>query len=124
MGIKENWLKEDIRCKCCGSIIQRQKGITKQNLKRLITPRFDFNEIMITLIIVMVLIMAFAYMRETQQCRDWIGQFSGDKETCKLTCNSKCELLEIKVNYTYAPSYINFSIEQNELNELNHSDNG
>ena len=52
MGFEENWLKEDKVCEKCGQVTERQKGLTKQNLKRLLSVKFDINELIITFIII------------------------------------------------------------------------
>jgi hypothetical protein len=71
---KENWLKVDKVCEHCGQVTERQRGLTKQNLKRLMTIKFNMNEVIITLIIILVLISAYAYKVETQICRDYVKQ--------------------------------------------------
>jgi len=38
-NIKDNWLKEDELCPQCGQVTKKQRGITKQSMKRL----FSFN---------------------------------------------------------------------------------
>jgi len=93
--VKDNWNKTDELCSCCGAVTKRVRGITKQNLKRLLKPKFDVNELLITFVIIMVLVLAWAYNNETKQCRDWIKpMFSGDKENCIRTCNYQCELIQ------------------------------
>jgi hypothetical protein len=95
LSFKEQWLEVDKRCPGCNQITEKSKGISKQNLKRLITPRWDFNELLITFIIIMVIILAFSYKSETQQCRDWIApMFVGDKNHCLMVCDAQCELIQ------------------------------
>lgn len=95
---KERWLLEDIKCEKCGQIISRQRGLTKQNLKRLLKPTWNVNEILITFMIIMILFLAFSYKSEVKQCQDWIGSmYSGDIDNCKFMCDSRCDTL----NKTY-----------------------
>lgn len=92
---RDNWNRVDEQCPCCSAVTKRVRGITKQNLKRLLKPKFDANEILITFMIIMVLVLAWAYNNETKQCRDWIKpMFSGDKENCIQTCSYQCELIQ------------------------------
>jgi hypothetical protein len=71
---KENWLKIDKTCSQCGQVTEKQKGLTKQNVKKLFTIKFDMNEIIMTLIIILVLISAYAYKVDTQICRDYVKE--------------------------------------------------
>jgi hypothetical protein len=89
-SFKERWLDEDKKCEHCGNIAYHAKGICRQNLKRLITPRFDFNELLITFIIIMVCVISFAYKAETQQSRDWLNEMTvGGYDGCINTCDYK-----------------------------------
>lgn len=86
MGIKENWEKVDEVCASCGQVTKRQRGITKQNMKRLFSFKFNSNEVVITIILLMVLLIAYAYKIETQQCRDWIVPIFKGEKTCDSIC--------------------------------------
>lgn len=92
MGIKENWEKVDECCPQCGQVTKQAKGITRQNIKRLFSIKFNYTEFLITFMLIMILVLAWAYMKETKESRDWINSmYSGDKDACILTCNMKCE---------------------------------
>lgn len=75
---RENWNKVDETCPTCNQVTKRQRGLTKQNLKRLITPRWDLNELMITFMIIMVLVLAYSYKVETQTCRDYVKEYESN----------------------------------------------
>jgi hypothetical protein len=93
MTFKENWEKTDELCATCSQVIKRQRGITRQNIKRLLVPRWDMNEVLITFMIIMVLFLAYAYANETKQSREWLKpMFEGTKETCLMVCSSRCEM--------------------------------
>ena len=93
--IKENWNKVDERCPYCNQVTKRQRGITKQNLKRLITPRWDLNEMLILFMIIMVVVLAFAYKSETASCRDWVSDmFAGNITNCMDNCDFRCRAIE------------------------------
>lgn len=112
---KENWLKVDETCPACHQITKRQKGITKQNLKRLITPQFNMTEILITFMIIMVLALAFVYNYETKECRDWLKEMtSGD---CVGVCDYKCRMLE--ANERKELNVSNLTIANDGMNEFN-----
>ena len=118
MGIKENWLKTDELCPNCGFVTKRQKGLTKQNLKRLITPKFNWNEVLITFMLIMVVVLAFSYKNEIKQCQDWIApMFAGSTDDCKFVCNNRCDLIKGVENvYAQSSSPKYFNLIMNELN--------
>jgi hypothetical protein len=124
---KENWLKVDETCPGCGQITKRQRGMTKQNLMRMVKPKFDANEILITAMLVLVLLLALAYNSETKQCREWLTSMAGDSvEECKWNCNLKCDKLGVGPVGQPSEQYLNGTLlnlnESNELyenNELN-----
>jgi len=97
MSFKERWLLEDIKCEKCGQVTTKQRGITKQNLKRLITPQWNINEMIITIMIIMILVLAFAYRSETKQSREWIKEmYDGSEDNCIEVCSDKCHTLSQK----------------------------
>ena len=92
--IKENWLKEDERCPCCNQVTQRVRGITKQNIRSLLIPKWDMTEVTITLLLITLIILSFAYKNETQEARDFIKPLYADNgANCLLVCNNKCSLI-------------------------------
>ena len=111
MGIKENWLRRDETCPSCGQVTKRVRGITKQNLKRLVTPKWDLNEVLVTFILILVLFMAYAYRSETSVCREWVGEmYDGDVDNCRAVCNMRCSALDKISNKTVPP--FNFTIPE------------
>jgi hypothetical protein len=116
---KENWNKVDETCNSCGQVTKRVRGLTKQNLKRLITPRWDLNEVLITFMLIMVIVLAFTYKSETQLCRNWVEpMFENEGKNCNAVCDARCELVvgvtTMPPNYTYPK--INTTLFLNELN--------
>lgn len=75
---KENWLKTDICCEKCGQVTERQRGMTKQNIKRLFSVKFTMEEVIWTLVIIMVLISAYAYQHDTAICREYAKQIQSN----------------------------------------------
>lgn len=108
---KENWNKVDKRCPCCNQVTEKQKGMTKENLKKLISFKWNANEVIITIMIIMMLLLAFAYNNETKKCRDWITpMFKGDAEDCKTVCDQRCMLIEPKVEEKLNLTNENFTL--------------
>jgi hypothetical protein len=108
-NLKENWNKVDETCLSCGQVTKKVKGMTKQNLKRLLVPKFNSTEVLITIMIIMILVLAFAYKIETKTCKDWLSSmFQGDKKDCLTVCDYQCEV-----------SYQEPVMNKNPLSELN-----
>lgn len=95
MGIKENWEKVDEVCPNCGQVTKPQRGITKQNMKRLFSFKMSSNEIVTTILLVLVVLLAFAYRAETKQCREWLKpMFESGGKSCDTICNQVREDLQ------------------------------
>jgi len=123
LTLKERWLLEDKTCEKCGQITEKVRGLTKQNLKRLMTPKFAMNEMIISFILLMVILLGLAYQSETKLSRNWIESMtSGGIENCKLICNSQCSAF-IGISANESISLLNISLPSeiytNELNESN-----
>jgi len=110
-NFKERWNSVDETCPQCGKVTKRARGLTKQNLKRLITPQWNMQEVIITFMLIMVLVLAYTYQSETKQCRDWINSMAG--EDCESACRYNCQRIVV-VNQSSALSLPNAS----ELNML------
>ena len=96
--IKENWLKKDTVCPCCNQVTEQVRGITKQNLRKLLIPKWDATEVTITLLLITLIILSFAYKNETQQCRDWVGpMYANDGADCLAVCDNKCSLMKVAI---------------------------
>jgi hypothetical protein len=97
MNIKENWEKKDEVCPYCGQITQQAKGITKQNLRKLLVPKWNMNELLITLLLLALILLAVAYRTETAACREWITPMLEGREECLFICNSRCAAIHTEV---------------------------
>ena len=121
MSFKENWEKTDEVCPNFNQVTKRYRGLSRQNLIRLITPKFDINELVITFMIIMMIILAYAYKNETQICRDWVKpMFESDKEHCISVCDSKCLVLDKTGQKEQEINVTNLNEMLNEMN-ANHS---
>lgn len=87
MGIKENWFKEDKTCLTCGNVTERQRGITRQNVRRLFSFNWTATEWTITLLILGYIMVAFFLRHDLNASR----QFSDDLHKYP---NKYCSLLE------------------------------
>jgi len=87
-----------------------KRGINKGNLKKLFSMKWTTTEILITVMLIMIIFLAWSYNAETKECREWLNPLvSGDIDQCNLVCANKCDL------FFYKPA--NESIEF--LNESN-----
>lgn len=101
MGIKENWNKTDELCSHCEQVTKRVRGITKQNIRRLLIPKFNSTEIIITILLIMFFFLAFLYNAETKSCRDWLKPMQQGYDKCIFTCDDKCRLMnQEQINYS------------------------
>lgn len=90
---KENWEKVDEVCPSCGQVTKRQRGITRQNIKRLFSLKVTYTEFLITFMLIMILILAYAYLNETKTSRAWLNSMTGnDIDICNANCLYKCRL--------------------------------
>jgi len=115
---KENWLKEDERCPSCNQVTHRVRGVTKQNLKRLIKPKWDINEFTIMFFLVFFILIAFLYKVETQTCRDWIKNmtYAPSEEECKFGCTIQCANKCGKMNFSGWNELNNLSLNLSNIN--------
>ena len=72
VNFKEKWLKEDKTCPHCNQITHRERGLTKQNIKRLLFTKPKIEDLIILFMIFMVLLLAWRYNVETKMCRDYL----------------------------------------------------
>jgi len=117
-NFKETWEKTDEVCSNCNQVTKRVRGITRQNIKRLFSIKFELTEMLITLMLIMLLLLAFAYMNETKTSRDWIESMtSGGINQCLMVCNNQCYALTgnitnnlENVNQTITIPKLNFNL--------------
>jgi hypothetical protein len=113
MGLKENWNKEDIVCPNCKQVTERVRGLTKQNLKRLMTPTWNMNEMLILFMIIMIAVLAFSYNKEIKTCKEWLKpMFISDNANCISVCNYRCEgyFVGIKTKTEYQQPQLLFNL--------------
>ena len=89
------WDETDTLCEC-GAIKTKVRGITRQNMKKLITPKWDTTEILLTLIIGMVIVISLLYNSETKTCREFLNGIadSANITSCESVCTDKCEMIK------------------------------
>ena len=92
---KVNWLDVDETCPTCGQVTKQVRGITKQNLKKLLIPKWNMTEVIITLLFIALIVLSFLYKNETQQCRDFLEpMYADDGIHCNIVCENKCNLIQ------------------------------
>ena len=79
ISFKEQWEKVDELCPQCGNIAKRAEGINRQNMKRLLSLKMNFNDIMTFLLVAMLLLSIYRYMNDTAECRSFLD--SGSQNT-------------------------------------------
>ena len=115
---KENWLKEDEKCPHCNQVTKKVRGITRQNIRSLLIPKFNMTEFTITLLLIVSILLGLMYRGETQQARDWLNPMTnGTIAQCKEVCNERCDKLPVPIERTL-PNLPNFSINS-DLNLTN-----
>ncbi|MGC9309724.1 MAG: hypothetical protein ACP5D2_03465 [Candidatus Nanoarchaeia archaeon] len=67
---KEKWNEEDRRCPYCNQVTERSRGLTRQNIRRLVFSKPTTQDLIMLAVIILVLLIAWRYQVETQQCRD------------------------------------------------------
>jgi 4-hydroxy-3-methylbut-2-enyl diphosphate reductase IspH len=109
--MNKNWNAVDETCPTCQQVTKRVRGITKQNLKRLIKPKWDSTEIVFTIILLMLFLISFLYKSETQQCRDWLEPMYAAKNRagCEYVCDSRCSLINFTNQELNQTNLSNFS---------------
>jgi len=107
---RKEWLKEDEHCPTCGQVTKRARGINKQNLKNLTKVKWSWNEFLITILIIMVLIEAYAYLDASKLSNEWISQMQvGNYSQCSMVCDSKCAMFGIAHSSGLRAANVNLS---------------
>lgn len=92
---KSKWLMTDETCPVCGQVTKKVRGITKQNLKRLIIPKWNMTEATITLLLIALIVLGLSYGSETAASRDWLDKMSkGSLNDCLDVCGTKCQMIQ------------------------------
>ena len=114
---KAKWNQQDETCSSCGQVTRISKGLTKQNVKRLIGLKIKASDLLVLFMLIMMLFIAWAYYRDMQVSRDFMNNI-----------DYNCMIWE-KSHITNLSSYANpndlILKEANETNEteLNNSVN-
>jgi len=75
---KEKWNSKDETCPSCGQVTRISKGLTKQNLMRLIGLKIKMSDFLTLLMLVLVFFLAYAYYNETKTCRDFLSNMGAN----------------------------------------------
>jgi len=67
---KEKWNEVDETCPHCKSITKINRGLTKQNLNKLVFGKPTVEDWMLSAIIALILFSAWAYYDDTKLCKD------------------------------------------------------
>lgn len=77
------WNDVDEHCPYCNSVTKINRGITKQNLKRLFFSKPTPQDLIMLTVMVLVMAIAWRYNIETAMCRDVIDNI---ESTCIQYC--------------------------------------
>jgi hypothetical protein len=112
MSWKDNWNQIDELCPHCNNVVKPAKGLNKQNFKRLISLKVKFSDFLVLFILAMLLFGAWAYNRDTKECRYLVNNFD-------TLCIQRAA--EINKAYEGVPNntlvlipFMNETIEENE----------
>lgn len=89
------WEDIDERCPYCGQVTKVARGVNKQNLKRLFLSKPSMQDMIVLFTIIMVLLVAWRYQAETEQCRLFIDNH---EEIC-LEWNEALISMDASQNY-------------------------
>ena len=110
----EKWNAKDTLCSECNHILKVERGITKQNLKRLVWGPPNIQDWLTLIMLIGVLFMAYQYNDETAICRDTMNHID---ETCTKYCISHEQTNEIQKNISEK-----YSLNQEIFGNLNFTD--
>lgn len=103
----KNWLKVDETCPTCNQVTKQVRGLTKQNIRKLLIPKWDMTEVIITLLFITLIALSFAYKNETEICRDWVApMMDNNGEQCIAVCEQKCSQIQSAVGGSNIPNII------------------
>ena len=80
-----SWNDIDRRCEHCGNVVEKAKGINKQNLKKLI--RFTGDDLIFLVILILVLLSAYAYKADIKKCA--LSYESEEFQSCLANISQK-----------------------------------
>ena len=102
---KESWNKTDDICPHCKNVTKVQRGLTKQNLRRLVFSKPTAQDWMMLAIICLVLLLAWRYQVETKMAHDTLNNI----DNICLDYLTQSGITE-KVNQEVANSYQDINI--------------
>ena len=86
--MESKWKQTDELCPTCGHVTKRVRGLTKQNLKKLVSFKWDWDEFIMTLVLILLVITAFAYKHDIAQCKAYVKDITENPcKFCRVTSN-------------------------------------
>jgi hypothetical protein len=70
-AFKKKWNSEDEVCPCCGKVIKVNRGLTKQNIKKLFK-KPSIQDLMILIMLILVMFGGWAYNYDLKACQETI----------------------------------------------------
>jgi hypothetical protein len=115
MTFKEDWLKEDERCIHCGNVTKQAKGLNRQNVRKLFRIP-SFNDLLMLFIIIMLLVVSWAYNRDVALCRSYIKNQQGKQLNPTVFNNPNSFTNLTIINNSYGED---INVSEKEENKLN-----
>lgn len=114
----DNWNRVDKRCPTCNQVTKVERGITRQNVKRLIWSKPNINDMIILFMLVMVLLLAYRYKIETAQAMYTLNNLD---QICLVKYAPSTPPTNYtnpySLNYTFINSLISLNNSNNSLDE-------
>jgi len=73
--IFRKWNEIDKTCSCCGQVTEKVRGITKQNIKRMVRLKPSSLEWTLIIFFLLFILIMLLYRYETAQCKEVIKDF-------------------------------------------------
>ena len=107
-SFKERWGETDELCPTCGAVTKEVKGLTRQNIKRLLSFRFDSQSLIIFFLMCMALAFAYTtyiYMTSSINCSNVTNII--DPSLNKDLLNTQLYNINLTGNITNVGAYSN-----------------
>jgi hypothetical protein len=109
---KEQWNKVDEVCPHCNQVTKVERGLSRQNLKRLFFSKPTLSDWIILTMLILVLLTAWAYKYDTQECRDTLNNLDNVCVQIKLS-----RYLEQDFNEQLTEQDFNEQLTEQDFNE-------
>ncbi|MCK9370031.1 hypothetical protein M0R04_09020 [Candidatus Dojkabacteria bacterium] len=115
---KDKWNTEDETCPHCGQVTKISKGLTRQNVKRLIGLKLRMSDFIVLFMLILILFITWAYYHDTKSCRDFLKDIDYNCMAWAASHNTINQLNDSELNgLSEAANQLNPLIDDNALNQ-------